>query len=68
MHEIYPIQQSLASAVSSRRAGVCLSEEFIGQHGEVSCDCVITDVQMPRMSGFDLKQRSLLGTPESLSS
>ena len=32
------------------------AEEFIALHGEFSCDCVITDVQMPGMCGFDLKQ------------
>jgi FixJ family two-component response regulator len=32
------------------------AEEFIALHGKISCDCVITDVQMPGMSGFDLKQ------------
>ena len=32
------------------------AEEFIALHGEISCDCVITDVQMPGMSGFDLKE------------
>jgi len=32
------------------------AEEFIALHGEFSCDCVITDVQMSGMSGFDLKE------------
>jgi FixJ family two-component response regulator len=32
------------------------AEQFIALRGETLCDCVITDVQMPGMSGFDLKQ------------
>ena len=36
--------------------GFASAEEFIALHGEVSCDCVITDVHMPGMSGFDLKR------------
>ena len=32
------------------------AEEFIDLPGESSCDCIITDVHMPGMSGFDLKQ------------
>ena len=37
--------QSFASAV-----------EFIDRGGEGSCDCIITDFNMPRMSGLDLIQ------------
>ena len=36
--------------------GFASAEEFIALDGEVSCDCVITDVHMPGMSGFDLKK------------
>jgi FixJ family two-component response regulator len=36
--------------------GFASAEEFIALHGEIPCDCVITDVHMPGMSGFDLKQ------------
>lgn len=32
------------------------AEEFIAVDGEGSCDCVITDIHMPGMSGFDLKR------------
>jgi len=30
--------------------------EFIDRGGEGSCDCIITDFNMPRMSGLDLIQ------------
>ena len=30
------------------------AEEFIARGGDASCDCVVTDVHMPGMSGFDL--------------
>jgi len=36
--------------------GFASAEEFIALDGEVSCDCVITDVHMLGMSGFDLKK------------
>jgi FixJ family two-component response regulator len=32
------------------------AEEFIARGGETTCDCVITDIHMPGMSGFDLKR------------
>lgn len=35
------------------------AEEFLAASGEGSCDCVITDIHMPGMSGLDL-QRLLL--------
>jgi FixJ family two-component response regulator len=36
--------------------GFASAEEFIAMEGGTSCDCVITDIHMPGMSGFDLKQ------------
>ena len=30
------------------------AEQFVAEDGEKSCDCVITDIHMPGMSGFDL--------------
>jgi FixJ family two-component response regulator len=36
--------------------GFASAEEFVGANGEASCDCVITDIQMPGMSGFDLQR------------
>jgi len=34
--------------------GFASAEEFIAADGERSCDCVITDIHMPGMSGLDL--------------
>src|SRR5476649_1760378 len=36
--------------------GFTSAEEFIAGDGEAWCDCIITDIQMPGMSGFDLKR------------
>jgi FixJ family two-component response regulator len=36
--------------------GFASAEEFIAGDGEAWCDCIITDIQMPGMSGFDLKR------------
>jgi FixJ family two-component response regulator len=36
--------------------GFASAEEFVVAKGEDSCDCVITDIHMPGMSGFDLKR------------
>jgi FixJ family two-component response regulator len=34
--------------------GFASAEQFITESEEGSCDCVITDIQMPGMSGLDL--------------
>jgi len=36
--------------------GFASAEEFIAGDGEAASDCIITDIQMPGMSGFDLKR------------
>jgi FixJ family two-component response regulator len=36
--------------------GFASAEHFIAEDGDRSCDCVITDIHMPNVSGFDLKQ------------
>jgi FixJ family two-component response regulator len=36
--------------------GFASAEEFIESGAMRSCSCVVTDIQMPGMSGFDLKR------------
>jgi FixJ family two-component response regulator len=36
--------------------GFASAEEFEGVNAEGACDCIITDIQMPGMSGIDLAQ------------
>ena len=47
--------ESLSSLGYSVRGSIS-AEEFIVMDGEGSCDCVITDIHMPGMSGLDLKR------------
>lgn len=35
--------------------GYTSAEQFLDAAGETSCDCVVTDIHMPGMSGIDLK-------------
>ena len=32
------------------------AEEFLANDGEGPCDCIVTDINMPGTSGFDLKR------------
>jgi FixJ family two-component response regulator len=54
-----PFCTALVEALSSLgygARGYASAEDFIAEGTHASCDCVITDVQMPGMSGIDLKQ------------
>jgi FixJ family two-component response regulator len=45
--------ESLVS-LGYRALGFSSAEEFVAKGERKSCDCVITDIHMPGMSGFDL--------------
>lgn len=49
------------SSLGYRAWGFASAEEFIGVDHEGSCDCVVTDIHMPGMSGFDLKRLLVAG-------
>jgi FixJ family two-component response regulator len=54
-----PFRTALVESLCSfgyRVRGFASAEEFIAADGQSSCDCVITDIQMPGMSGLDLKR------------
>jgi FixJ family two-component response regulator len=54
-----PFRAALLESLDSLGYGVrgfASAEEFVAKGGEKSCDCVITDIHMPGMSGFDLKR------------
>jgi FixJ family two-component response regulator len=55
-----PFRTALVESICSlghRARGFASAEEFFAASGESSCDCVITDVHMPGMSGLDLQRR-----------
>ncbi len=54
-----PFRMALVESLQSLgygARGFASAEEFVAGNGERSCDCVISDIHMPGMSGFDLKR------------
>jgi FixJ family two-component response regulator len=54
-----PFRIALVESIFSlgyRARGFASAEEFFAASGESSCDCVITDIHMPGMSGLDLQR------------
>lgn len=54
-----PFRTALVEALGSLgygALGYASAEDFIAKEANLSCDCVITDLHMPGMSGLDLKR------------
>ena len=54
-----PFRTALVESLGSfgyRVRGFASAEEFVAADLETLCDCIITDIQMPGMSGLDLKR------------
>ncbi len=54
-----PFRTALIESLDSlgyRARGFSSAEEFVADDGESSCDCIITDIHMSGMSGFELKR------------
>ena len=55
-----PFRLALVDSLCSleyRARGFASAEEFFAANGESSCDCVVTDIHMPGMSGIELQLR-----------
>jgi FixJ family two-component response regulator len=53
-----PFRAALVDSLDSLAYRTCeyaSADEFIAAAGESACDCVVTDIHMPGMSGIDLK-------------
>jgi FixJ family two-component response regulator len=54
-----PFRTALVESLCSlgyRAREFASAEEFLAAGGENSCDCIITDIHMPGMSGLDLQR------------
>jgi FixJ family two-component response regulator len=53
------MRSALVGSLQSFGYGACgfeSAEDFIADNGEAKCDRIVTDIQMPGMSGLDLKR------------
>ena len=53
-----PFRRALVESLGSLgydARGYASADEFVAVDGEASCDCIVTDIHMPGMSGIDLK-------------
>jgi FixJ family two-component response regulator len=54
-----PFRTALVESLSSLGFGVrgyASANEFVASGGDRSCDCIVTDIHMPGLSGFDLQR------------
>ncbi len=53
--------QSLIRSLGYEAAIFASAEEYLGSHRVHDTECIITDVQMPGMTGIDLRDRLVAG-------